>query len=251
MPEMNRFSSSLHRDEAEDLIDYGDSDAEDETAETTAIVAMEEIDIFADDSAQAETPGPLSQPDDTNDNFEEPTEEPTGTPKEDAGGTAAQSTAPPTSTTLATTTKTTEAATVIKNLSEFLTNADFRAALGLVKPGSELDLSFWADGLDFALSVKLIGAAAVKACRFGAGCHNKICIFDHRTAVIVGKKPQKLCSKVNTPAGCPKSNACWFSQEASGVACTDGDLRATCVKGAYCAYKHSDDEVLASVEPVE
>lgn len=65
---MNRFSTSLHRDKAEDLIDYGDSDAEDETAETTAIVAMEEIDIFADDSAQAETPGPLSQPDDTNDN---------------------------------------------------------------------------------------------------------------------------------------------------------------------------------------
>jgi hypothetical protein len=130
MPEMNRFSISLHRDEAEDLIDYGDSDAEDETAETTAIVAMEEVDIFADDSAQAETPGPLSQPDDTNDNFEEPTEEPTGTPKEDAGGTAAQSTAPPTSTTLATTTKTTEAATVIKNLNELLTNADFRAALG-------------------------------------------------------------------------------------------------------------------------
>ncbi|KAF3044586.1 hypothetical protein E8E11_008842 [Didymella keratinophila] len=253
---MNRLTNSLHRDEEEDLIGYDESDAEAETTEITATVAIEEIDIFADDATQTEAPAQSSQLDYTTVDVEKPTDKPTGDLEEDATEeTAVQPAAPPTSTTAPTTTKTTEAASVIENLNELLANADFRAALGLVKPGSELDLSFWADGLDFALSLKLVGAAAVKTCRFGAECRNKDCTFDHsgadRTAIITGKKPRKLCSKINTPAGCAKGDACWFSHEAFGVACADGDLRATCAKGPYCVYKHKDDEVIISVEQVE
>ena len=133
MHEMNRFPSSLHRDEEEDLIDYGDSDAEAETTETTATVAIEEIDIFADDAMHAEMSEQSDRSDDTKDNAEKPMEEPAEESKEEfTEEIAAQPAAPPAGTTPTTTTKTIEAATVIKNLSELLTNAEFRAALGLV-----------------------------------------------------------------------------------------------------------------------
>jgi hypothetical protein len=256
MPEMYRFPSSLHRGEEEDLIDYGDSDVEADTTETTAIVTIEEIDIFADDATHLEVPEQSGQPGDTKDTVEQSTKEPTvGLKEESAEETAAQPATLPASTDPPTTTKTAEAASVIKNLNELLTNAEFRTALGLVEPGSSLDLSFWADGLDFALSLKLVGTAEVKACRFGAECRNKECTFSHggadRTTILASKKPRKLCSKINMPGGCLKGDGCWFSHEAFGVACIDGHLRATCVKGPYCVYKHNDDEVVASVEHLE
>lgn len=233
-PDMERLVTSLHRDEEEDLIDYGDSEAEAEASsnqEADTAVAIEEIDIFADDATHAEEP------------------------EEESTETAAPPTAPPVSASRPTTTKTTEAAIMIKNLNKLLTDANFRAALGLVEAGNDINVNFWADGLDFALSLKLVGVAEVKACRFGANCRNKDCTFDHggadRTAITSGKKPQKLCNKINTPAGCPRGDACWFSHELIGVACADSDLRATRVKGTYCLYKHNDDEVVASVEHVE
>ncbi|KAF1927308.1 uncharacterized protein M421DRAFT_176757 [Didymella exigua CBS 183.55] len=236
-PEIGQVGFSLHRDEEEDLVDYGDSDAEADTSnnqETSAAEEIEQIDIFADDAIHAEV---SDQNGDTKANDKESTEEPA---------------VPTTSTSPLATAKTVEAAIVIKSLNLLLTGPNFRAALGLVEAGSTLDLGFWADGFDFALSLKLIGAAEVKACKYKAECRSKECTFDHggadRTAVIAGKKPRKLCSVINTPAGCPNGDACWFSHEAFGVSCPDGDLRAGCVKGIYCVYKHNDDEVVASIE---
>ncbi|KAJ4369422.1 hypothetical protein N0V86_009254, partial [Didymella sp. IMI 355093] len=254
---------SLHRDEEEDLIDYGDSDAEAETSnnqETTAAVAIEDIDIFADDTTHAEVPAESEQPCHSKVGIEESTGEPEReaaekSTKKSAEKPAAEPVVPVERMPPPTTSKTMEAAAVIKNLNELLTDPDFRVALGLVEAGSTLDLGFWADSLDFALSLKLVGAAEVKICKYGPKCRNKKCTFDHgdadSTAFVTVKKPRKLCSVINTPTGCSKGDACWFSHEAFGVACADGDLRATCVKGIYCVYKHNDDEVVASVEQVD
>lgn len=239
-PEVDEFERSLHRDEEEDLVDYGESDVENETGDnqkTSVAEGIEEIDIFADDTTQFEDAG---QKDEARADTEE-------LAKEAAGTTASKSTP--------TTTKTLEYAAVIKNLNDLLTDSTFRSALGLVEAGNTIDLGFWADGLEFALSLKLIGTAEVKACKFGAECRNKKCTFDHgdadRTALLTTSKPRKLCSMINTPTGCLKGDACWFSHEAFDVACADGELRATCVKGIYCVYKHSDDEVVATIEHIE
>lgn len=237
---MDEFESSLCRDEEEDLVDYGESDVENEIGDNQKISAaeeIEEIDIFADHTTQFED---AEQKDESKADIEE-------LAKEAAGTTASKSTP--------TMTETLESAAVIKSLNDLLTDSTFRAALGLVEAGNTIDLGFWADGLDFILSLKLIGAAEVKACKFGAECRNKNCTFDHggadRTALLVAGKPRKLCSMINTPTGCPKGDACWFSHEAFGVACADGELRATCVNGIYCVYKHSDDEVVATIEHIE
>lgn len=234
---MDKYNSSLHRGEEEDQIDYDDSDIEGElnTDQTTSVAGMiEELDIFADDTKLAEF---SDEKDDSLSNLDEPVEE---------------YVAPILSTSSSTTTKTREAAAVIKSLSDLLTNSDFRATLGLVKAGSALDLSFWADGFDFALSLKILGTAKVKVCKYGVDCRNKMCTFEHggadRIAVVAGKKLRKLCSVINTFTGCSKGHACWFSHEALGTACADGNLRATCVKGIYCVYKHKDDEIEVPVE---
>ncbi|KAF3037473.1 hypothetical protein E8E12_003391 [Didymella heteroderae] len=261
--EMSRFQSTLHQDDEEDLIDYCDSDAEAEKSniqETTVTVAIEEIDIFADDVTQVDSSEQSDQPDHIYSNVEEPTGNSAGeqaikSAEKSANILGAELAASPVGTSASTTIKTAEAATLIKDLNELLTNPDVRASLGLVEAGNALDLSFWADGLDFNLSLKLVGAAQIKACNYGAKCRNKDCTYDHggadRTAIIAGKKPRKLCSVINTPASCAMGDACWFSHEALGVACADGDLRATCAKGMYCVYKHDDDEVVTSVKQTE
>lgn len=251
---MSQFS--LHRDEEEDLIDYGDSDVEAETTEEMVTIAIEEIDIFADDATYLRAPAQSARPDHTTDYAEESPKEPTRDPKEESTGQkVVQQAALLATQNPLTTTKTVEAASVIKALNELLTNAKFRVALGLIEPGSSLNLTFWADRLDFALSLRLIGAAEVKMCRHGVECRSKDCTFDHsgadRSAIVAGKKSRKLCSKVNTVTGCAKGDACWFSHEALGSACADGDLRATCAKGPYCVYKHNDDEAVPSIQCIE
>ncbi|KAJ4986748.1 hypothetical protein SVAN01_07807 [Stagonosporopsis vannaccii] len=106
-----------------------------------------------------------------------------------------------------------------------------------------------------AILIKTIGAAKVKVCKYGAECHNANCNFDHagadRRVKIANGKHEKLCSMINTENGCQKGDSCWFSHEAVGVACSNGELRTTCPKGSRCFYKHSDDKVVASVEAVD
>lgn len=232
---------SLYRDEEEDLVDYDDSELETDTVDhsKSPIPAEPEEpqpDIFAEDTSELEETTQKN----TTENIE---------PKQESDK---SSTSP--ATTASSAVKTPQAATLLKSLAEMLSNPDFRSSLGLTESGNAIDLSFWASGLDFALTLALVGTAKVKVCKYGVECHNPNCTFDHggadKTAKIAAGKPVKLCSMINTANGCQKGDACWFSHEALGQACTHGELRTTCTKGLYCFYRHSDDAVIV-VEAVD
>jgi hypothetical protein len=98
-----------------------------------------------------------------------------------------------------------------------------------------MKLDFWVAACDFTLTIKLTGAAEVKAYRFGAKCFKGSCTFDHggvdRSATVAAGKPRKLCTVTNTLLGCTKSHGCWFSHEAKGVVCAHDKLRVFCPKG--------------------
>jgi hypothetical protein len=231
----------LYRDE-EDLIDYEDSDVEFKTEgdERSSIPTANDdlqLDIYSDDAIQPEVPAQEI----TFDNQEESAE-----PHKQYPTNVAASTFP--------STKTPQAATLIKSLQDLLAEPTFQASLGLSAPDDVVDLTFWANGSDFALTLKLVGVADTKACNFGAKCFRADCTFDHggadRSLVIAAGQRRKLCTMINTPSGCPKGQACWFSHDAEGMSCSYGSLRDTCPKGPYCFYTHDDDAVVVPTEAV-
>ncbi|KAJ4314337.1 hypothetical protein N0V94_006497 [Neodidymelliopsis sp. IMI 364377] len=228
----------LHRDE-EDLIDYEDSDIEfkiegDERSSIPNAIDALQLDIYSDDAARPEAPAQKS----TFDNKEESGEQ---SPTDVVASTSSS-------------TKTPQAATLIKSLQDLLAEPTFQTSLGLSASDDVVNLAFWANGSDFALTLKLVGVADAKACKFGAKCFRADCTFDHgdadRSLVIAAGQRRKLCTVINTPSGCAKGQACWFSHEAESVSCTHGSLRDTCSKGPYCFYRHDDDAVAVSTEAV-
>lgn len=231
----------LHRDEEEDLVDYDDSDIETGTRDNITSSAGDvtgelDLDIYSNCTPKPGSPAEERAGGDQN-------EEAQKQPVELSKGMGIST--PPA-------TKTPQAATLIKGLQNLLADSAFQTSLGLKTPGDTLDLSFWANGFDYALILKLTRAAEVKACRHGASCYNAGCTFDHgganRTAIVATGKSRKLCTMINTPQGCLKGDDCWFSHEVAGVACLHGDSRKTCAKGPYCFYKHDDDAEMAPVD---
>lgn len=197
---------SLHRDGVEDLVDYDDSDIEIEigdnnsNSKTSAAAAVKELQLKTRSTGTPE-PHNTAEEADSKDQSQERVQQHS---TDDAPDLSA--------------TKTPQAANLIKTLQALLADPAFRKNLGLSAPGDLADLSFWANGCDFAIVLKLTGAAVPKACRHGVKCHNTDCTFVHggadHTATIAAGKPKKLCSMINTLAACPKGNACWFSHEA-------------------------------------
>jgi len=232
----------LYKSEETDLVDYDDSDIEINTGEQIESLHSVQLDdfqpdIFADDESQLEK------------TIQEPA------PEEDKLNHSPDKPIMHLAATASSTAKTPQTAVLIKTLSKLLSDSTFRVSLGLAESGNAVDLSFWVSGLDFTLTLKIVGAAKVKACKHRAECHNANCTFDNsgvdRTVKSAAGKLNKLCSMINTVNGCKKGDACWFSHGEVGVTCSYGELRVTCPKGVYCFYKHKDDTVVPSVEAVD
>ncbi|KAF9691805.1 hypothetical protein EKO04_010202 [Ascochyta lentis] len=224
----------LYRGEEEDLVDYDDSDidaedGEDRNGPTVEATEETQLDIHPELRTHPELAQEASYKD---------ADEKKATNHNQGVGALTLSI-----------TKTPQAASLVKTLQDLLADPVFSLSLGLSFPGDNLDLHFWANGFNYTLALKITAAAKLKACRFGAKCYRARCTFDHggadRTRTVNAGKPPRLCSMINRPAGCLNGNACWFSHEAEGVMCADGNLRETCPKGPYCIHKHQDDYLVA------
>lgn len=77
------------------------------------------------------------------------------------------------------------------------------------------------------------------AYKFGVACTKGVsCLFDHSYATT---SKNKLCTFLNTAAGCGNGLNCPFSHENEGKMCSRSKWRTNCVNGTKCAFKHNDD----------